>query len=71
MDETFGTLQCTLLDRRSSVRLGGARVTCVWRDERVSALSADDEGGFVAELPQRVYDLVSVSRTLETVSKSA
>lgn len=58
----FGTLQCTLLDRRSSVRLGGARVTCIWRDERVSALKADEQGLFVAQLPQGVYDLVISAR---------
>jgi hypothetical protein len=62
VDETFGTLQCTLLDRRSSARLGGARVTCVWRDERVSTLSADERGAFVAQLPQGVYDLVISAR---------
>ena len=62
MDESFGTLQCTLLDRRSSVRLAGARVTCVWRDERVSVLKSDDEGTFSTELPQGVYDLVISAR---------
>jgi hypothetical protein len=62
VDETFGTLQCTLLDRRSSVRLGGARVTCIWRDERVSVLRADEDGSFVAEVPEGVYDLVISAR---------
>jgi hypothetical protein len=62
VEETFGTLHCTLLDRRSSARLGGARVTCVWRDERVSALSADEQGAFVTQLPEGVYDLVISAR---------
>jgi hypothetical protein len=59
---SFGTLHCTLLDRRSSVPLGGARVTCVWRNERVSALDADEAGRFTAELPEGVYDLVISAR---------
>ena len=62
VDQTFGTVQCTLLDRRSSVPVRGARVTCIWRDERVSVLSADDRGAFLAELPQGVYDLVISAR---------
>jgi carboxypeptidase family protein len=62
VDQTFGTVQCTLLDRRSSVPVRGARVTCVWRDERVSVLRADDRGAFLAQLPQGVYDLVISAR---------
>lgn len=62
VDDTFGTLRCTLLDRRSSVPVGSARVTCVWRDERVSAHRTDDRGLFVAQLPQGVYDLVISAR---------
>ena len=62
MDQTFGTLRCTLLDRRSSVPLGGARVTCVWREGRVSVMDADERGSFTAELPQGVYDLVVSAR---------
>jgi len=62
VDQSFGTLLCTLLDRRSSVRLGGARVTCIWRDERVSVLSSDEHGTFIAQLPQGVYDLVISAR---------
>ncbi len=57
VDDTFGTLQCTLLDQRSSAPLDGARVTCIWRDERVSTIKADAQGTFVAQLPQGVYDL--------------
>ncbi|MDB5041293.1 MAG: Carboxypeptidase regulatory-like domain [Candidatus Eremiobacteraeota bacterium] len=59
---TFGTLHCTLLDRRSSVPLAGARVTCIWRDERVSVLNADEQGSFTSELPEGVYDLVISAR---------
>ena len=62
MDSSFGTLRCTLLDRRSSVPLGGARVTCVWREGRVSVMDADQHGSFSAELPQGVYDLVVSAR---------
>ena len=62
MGENFGTLRCTLLDRRSSVPVGGARVSCIWRDERVSALNADARGAFLAELPEGVYDLVVSAR---------
>ncbi|MDB5068968.1 MAG: hypothetical protein JWM87_79 [Candidatus Eremiobacteraeota bacterium] len=62
VDQTFGTVQCTLLDRRSSVPVRGARVTCIWRDERVSVLRADDRGAFLAQLPQGVYDLVISAR---------
>jgi len=62
VDDRLGTLQCTLLDRRSSVPLAGARVTCVWRNERVSVLTADAHGRFVTQLPQGVYDLVISAR---------
>lgn len=58
----MGTLLCTLLDRRSSVPLGAARITCVWRDNRVSRMDADDRGHFAADLPQGVYDLVISAR---------
>jgi hypothetical protein len=62
VDQTFGTVQCTLLDRRSSVPVRGARVTCLWRDQRVSVMRADERGAFVAELPEGVYDLVISAR---------
>ncbi|HEY4442306.1 MAG TPA: carboxypeptidase-like regulatory domain-containing protein [Candidatus Elarobacter sp.] len=62
MRVTFGTLHCTLLDRRSSVPISGARVTCVWRNERVSVLDADEAGRFSAQLPEGVYDLVISGR---------
>jgi hypothetical protein len=59
---TFGTLHCTLLDRRSSLPLAGARVTCIWRNERVSVHTTDQDGRFVAQLPEGVYDLVISAR---------
>ena len=62
VEVTFGTLHCTLLDRRSSVPLGGARITCVWRNERVSSHTTDEDGSFVTELPEGVYDLVISAR---------
>ena len=62
VDDTFGTLECTLLDQRSSAPLAGARITCVWRDQRVSTIKADADGRFVAQLPQGVYDLAISAR---------
>ncbi len=62
VDHAFGTVQCTLLDRRSSVPVRGARVTCLWRDQRVSVMRADDRGTFTANLPEGVYDLVISAR---------
>ncbi|HTW83143.1 MAG TPA: carboxypeptidase-like regulatory domain-containing protein [Candidatus Sulfotelmatobacter sp.] len=62
MDTTFGLLHCTLLDRRSSIPLAGARVTCISRAERVSVHTTDEEGVFTAQLPEGVYDLVISAR---------
>jgi len=56
--EQTGSLVMTLLDRRSSVPLAGARINCVWRGGRVSRLDADARGNFRTTLPQGVYDLV-------------
>ena len=56
--EQTGSLVMTLLDRRSSVPLAGARINCVWRGGRVSRLDADARGNFQTTLPQGVYDLV-------------
>jgi hypothetical protein len=53
---------CTLLDRRSSVPLSGARITCVWRDNRISLLDSDPGGNFSAALPPGVYDLMISAR---------
>lgn len=62
MDDGVGLVRCTLLDRRSSVPLAGARVMCVARDGRVTVFTADERGGFAATLPEAVYDLVISAR---------
>ncbi|MEA2663669.1 MAG: Carboxypeptidase regulatory-like domain [Candidatus Eremiobacteraeota bacterium] len=62
MEQSFGTLRCTLLDRRSSLPLGGARAMCVGRGGRISVLDADLRGAFEASLPEGVYDLVVSAR---------
>jgi hypothetical protein len=62
METSFGTLRCTLLDRRSSVPLAEARVMCAGRDGRVFRFDADQQGAFAAELPEGVYDLVISAR---------
>jgi hypothetical protein len=60
--EQTGSILMTLLDRRSSVPLAGARINCVWREGRISRLDADDKGHFRTTLPQGVYDLVISAR---------
>jgi Carboxypeptidase regulatory-like domain len=60
--ELTGSLCCTLLDRRSSVPLHGARITCIGRDNRVSRFDADRFGRFTTTMPQGVYDLVISAR---------
>jgi hypothetical protein len=60
--EQTGSLCCTLLDRRSSVALSGARITCVGRDNRITRHDADRLGRFTTKLPQGVYDLVISAR---------
>ena len=60
--ELLGSLCCTLLDRRSSVPLGGARITCIARDGRVMRFDADRSGRFTTTMPQGVYDLVISAR---------
>ncbi len=62
MDASFGTLRCTLLDRRSSAALQGARVMCIGRDGRAYAFKADAQGLFSAQLAEGVYDLVISAR---------
>ena len=62
MEPFFGTLRCTLLDRRSSVPLVEARVMCAGRDGRVSRFDTDQRGGFEGQFPQGVYDLVISAR---------
>jgi hypothetical protein len=60
--ELSGSLCCTLLDRRSSVPLNGARITCIGRDQHVTGFDADRFGRFTTTLPQGVYDLVISAR---------
>jgi hypothetical protein len=60
--ESTGSLCCTLLDRRSSIPLGGARITCVGRDNRVTRFDADRFGRFSSTMPEGVYDLVISAR---------
>jgi hypothetical protein len=62
MDQSFGTLRCTLLDRRSSLPLDGARAMCVGRGGRISVFDADARGTFQATLPEGVYDVVVSAR---------
>lgn len=62
MEPSFGTLRCTLLDRRSSIPLAEARVMCAGRDGRVSRFDTDQGGAFEGEFPQGVYDLVISAR---------
>ncbi len=57
-----GSLSCTLLDRRSSAPLSGARITCVGRDNRVCLFDADRVGRFTTTLPEGVYDFVISAR---------
>ncbi len=61
-DALTGSLCLTLLDRRSSAALGGARTTCVWRDNRMTRFDADRFGRFTARMPQGAYDLVISAR---------
>ncbi len=58
MEQSTGTLSATILDRRSSSPLAGARVSCVWRDQRITTLRLDANGKLRVELPEGVYDLI-------------
>jgi hypothetical protein len=59
--ELPGTLFCTLVDRRSSVPLSDARVTCVIGGGIVQ-VDVDSHGEFRADFPQGVFDLVISAR---------
>ena len=59
--DAFGTLICTLVDRRSSIPLSDARITCV-TGEGVLQVDADSRGEFKASFPEGVYELVISSR---------
>ena len=60
--ELNGSFCCTLLDRRSSVPLHGARITCVGTDNRITRHDADRFGRFTSTMPEGVYDLVISAR---------
>jgi hypothetical protein len=62
VSQLTGSLCCTLLDRRSSVPLFGARITCVGRDGRITRFDADRQGRFITTQQQGVYDLVISAR---------
>jgi len=56
-----GTLLCTLVDRRSSVPLSDARVTCVIGGGIVQ-VDVDSRGEFRADFPEGVFDLIISAR---------
>jgi hypothetical protein len=58
---TYGTLHCTLVDRRSSVPLSDARVTCVVGGGIIQ-VDVDQRGEFTANFPQGVFELVISAR---------
>jgi hypothetical protein len=60
-DAARGTLCCTLVDRRSSVPLADARVTCVLGSGIVQ-VDTDARGEFRATFPEGVYELIISSR---------
>lgn len=62
VSELSGSLCCTLLDRRSSVPLSGARITCIGRDNRMTRFDADRGGRFTTTLREGAYDLVISAR---------
>jgi hypothetical protein len=57
----YGTLHCTLVDRRSSVPLSDARVTCVVGGGIIQ-VDVDQRGEFTANFPQGVFELVISAR---------
>jgi hypothetical protein len=60
-DDGRGILFCTLVDRRSSVPLADARVTCVIGGGIVQ-VDTDARGEFRANFPEGVYELIISSR---------
>ena len=57
----YGTLHCTLVDRRSSVPLSDARVTCVVGGGIIQ-VDVDQRGEFRADFPQGTFELVISAR---------
>lgn len=64
VDQTgsYGTLICTLVDRRSSVPFADARISCVVAPGKLVQVDADSRGEFRADVPQGVYELVISAR---------
>jgi hypothetical protein len=60
-DDSRGMLYCTLVDRRSSVPLSDARVTCVVGGGIVQ-VDTDARGEFRANFPEGAYELIISSR---------
>jgi hypothetical protein len=60
-DENRGILFCQLVDRRSSVPLSDARVTCVIGGGIVQ-VDTDQHGEFRANFPEGVYELIISAR---------
>jgi hypothetical protein len=60
-EESIGTLICTLVDRRSSVPLSDARVTCI-SSSGIIQVDVDSRGEFQATFPQGVYELIISAR---------
>jgi hypothetical protein len=60
-DDPVGTLICTLVDRRSSVPLTDARVTCI-SSAGIIQVDVDSHGEFQATFPQGVYELIISAR---------
>ena len=59
--DTHGTLFCTLVDRRSSVPMSDARITCVVGGGIVQ-VDTDQRGEFKALFPEGVYELIISAR---------
>lgn len=57
----YGTLHCTLVDRRSSVPMSDARVTCVVGGGIIQ-VDVDQRGEFRADFPQGTFELVISAR---------
>jgi hypothetical protein len=58
---SLGTIFCQLVDRRSSVPLSDARVTCVI-GAGIVQVDVDSRGEFRADFPQGVFDLIISAR---------
>jgi hypothetical protein len=58
---SYGTLHCTLVDRRSSVPLSDARVTCVYGGGIIQ-VDVDQRGEFRADFPEGTFELVISAR---------